>query len=296
MLKLLPDWLHPRFPLVAYELRHYNQLDYQIQIISENLRKSFSVAYFILLFLVAVALLGGGEIFGFLLFPPIIFITPVVVIWTVFLFYRVILTTPVKTSQMIASEIERNSWEILLSIPMARYQIILSKFAGLVWNAEPALTSIMISRIILLMLLVIERFVFTDSSSLGLLILMGLLMAHAPLMEFFALAGIGTLISSLTSTWTANILTRVAWVVLRFIPVVVFIPYYVDQDNSLECLLILILMVPHWTHVLFWLLKPDTVETTGFLAIMTSIHFILPAALGTIGLALTIHLVHRRWR
>ncbi len=297
LLNLLPTWMHPRFPLVAAQLRTYSALDFQIQAIRESLRNAFSTIYFILLFFIAVVVVGGGRLFGFFLFPAIIVIAPAIILWTIFLFNRLMLITPDMTSEMIAGETERRTWEILLSIPMARYQIILSKFVGLLWNAEPTLTTLMISRIVLLMLMVIERFIFADNTpDLGWMIILALFMAHTPVMEFYALSGLGMMISSMTYTWAANILTRSTWIILRFLPALIFIPYYVDQNNSLSCLVILMLMVPHWTHALFWLLRPDSVETSEFLIMLASIHTLVPAVLGTAGIMLTIHLVDRRWR
>lgn len=303
LLNLLPDWAHPRFPLVANELRQYTEIDFQIQKTSQSLRTLFSALDFVLLISATLILFGGGKLFGFFTLPLVFIAAPFVFILSEVLFTRLILGAPSQTSQMIAGEMERGTWDIILSTSLPRYQIILSKFAALGWNSEPALVPILVVRVLFMGLVVVERFVlhtgvidFVDVVVIG---LSGILVALIPMFELVAFWGIGLLISTLASSpWNANVLSRSTWIVYRAFTAAVFMLMYVGYsagELQITYILLPLIIVPQWGQVLVWLVLPTTGASAANIGAygvaFGGLYVILPLSIGVLSLIATTRLV-----
>ncbi len=303
LLNLLPDWAHPRFPLVANELRQYTDIDFHIQKTSERIRSFFSAIDFLLVTGAITILIGGGRLFGFFVLPLLIFAMPLVFILSEVLFTRLILGAPSKTSQMIAGEIERGTWNIILSTSLPRYQIILSKFAALGWNSEPALVPIILVRILSMGLLVVERYALeTHSYTLTDIVIISIgaiLVAMMPIFELIAIFGGGLLISAIaSSSWNANILSRSAWIVYRFFTAAIFMLLYVDYSTDqlqITYFLLTLIIFPQWGQILIWLALPTIGTSTSQLEVYTmafgGIYVFLPLSIGFLSLITTTQLV-----
>jgi ABC-type transport system involved in multi-copper enzyme maturation permease subunit len=308
LLNLLPDWAHPRFPLVANELRQYTDIDFRIKKTSEQLRTLFSALDLVLLISAVLIVIGGGRLFGLFTLPIILFAVPFVFILSEVLFTRLILGAPSQTSQMIAGEIERGTWDIILSTSLPRYQIILSKFVALGWNSEPALVPIIVVRVLFMGLLVVERFVLDmqafDVVDVFVIGVAGFLVALMPIFELVAFWGVGLLISAVASSpWNANVLIRSTWVVYRAFTAVIFMLLYVGYSaGELEITYILLplMIVPQWGQILIWLILPTAAagssELGAYGAAFGGIYIVLPLCMGILALLATTRFVLQNQR
>lgn len=294
----LPKWAHPRFPLVANELRRYSPVNVHVVQVRQDFSHILSILNRFFLISTLIILIGGGPVFGFFLLVLTFMLSPVLFMVSEILYTRVLVSIPAQTSEMIAGEIERGTWDIVLATPLPRYQIIFSKFAALFWNAQPALGPILLSRFLLIAYLTTERniiakqrFTFEEISTLG---LVGLLIVFVPLLELWAFSNAGMLISTLTtSTWNSNILSWGAWIFYRTCAAMIFALAYASTDAETLVLLMLIIIFPHWTLLLFWLLLRG--DASSFLMAFGAIYLVVPAIIGLAGLALTITLIKHTW-
>jgi hypothetical protein len=298
ILNWLPAWAHPRFPLVANELRKYSPIDLHVAQVHSDLGHALSILNSFLFFSTLILLIGGGSIFGFLLLVITFMLSPVLIMASELLYARVLFGIPAQTSQMIAGEIERGTWEIILSTPLPRHQIVLSKFAALFWNAQPALTPILISRFIGVGYLTLERAavsseVFPPRQMVNLLLL-GLLIAAIPAMELLAFSSVGMLISTLTATsWNANILTWGAWASYRCLAALVFVLVYAGPSTGTLMLLLLCMAFPQWVLLLLWLLLRG--DAHAFLLALGVVYILLPLVIALGSLILNMRLIQRQW-
>ncbi len=289
MSKFLPVWAHPRFPLVANELRQFSAIDVRIWQFTERTRFIVPVLVGLLFFSCALISTTGENIFGYLLFPLVVAMAPPAIIVSEILFTRLIISTPARASHMIVGEFERRTWESILSTPLPRYQIVMSKFAALMWNAEHALMPVITLRIILIGFIVIVRLAFDQfgDENLVLLILLGVLVGLMPLFEIYLLSGVGLLVSSRAgSSWYAGLINRSLWMFYRGLTSVVFVLLYTRSDTGLLLTLATLASFPHWLHLVLFIIVPENPDV--YLRVFGSIYVLGPVVTGTIGLLLTV--------
>ncbi|PJF39008.1 MAG: hypothetical protein CUN55_15615, partial [Phototrophicales bacterium] len=156
LLNTLPAWLHPRYPLVAKEIRHLRLIDYRLMQLGYILRMFLRGSSVLLLIIIAIFGIAGTQLGGFILYPFTVFVVVVVIIVGELLFWRVLFSIPFQASDAILGERVRKTWETLLSTPIPRHHIILSKFSALFWNHVYALWPLLVGRCVVIGLLLVE--------------------------------------------------------------------------------------------------------------------------------------------
>ncbi|NDJ87080.1 MAG: hypothetical protein GYB66_14470 [Chloroflexi bacterium] len=285
LLRLLPDWAHPRFPLVAKELRDYRWLDQRLTRFSRRAQQILAGISGLFAFSLVIVILSGGRLFGFLLLPIVALFAPPVIVFSELLFIWIVIGLPAKTSQMIAGEVESGTWNILLSTPLPRYQIFFSKMAALFWHAEPSLALIVSYRLLLSVFLLVERITLGEqypslTSLLGSIALIGLI-ALLPALELFAFSALGLLVSSVTSSTRNAILF--SWGAIgcyRLITATLFLLLYLAVTPVALLSLGLLATVPAWMLLLLWLLLPDPGNIIGYSLSLGAVYVLLPIATG----------------
>lgn len=296
----LPVWTHPRFPLVANELRRYNALDFRIAQISFYIRLIFIYSCAGLLVSFPSVMVGLGQFYGLLIFPLIVMLGPVAVVVSELLYTRIIYSLPFQTAQMIAGEIRRGTWDVLLSTPIPRYQIILSKFSAQFWNAEPALIPLLTARITLIGFIVLEGLVFRRTTPNLMTVLnlgtLGLFIALMPVLELYAFTGVGILVSYFApSVAQATLANWAAWMFYRLSTALLLLSTYLEPSVGIWLTFWgLLLFFPHWGTLLLLIVRWGFAAPNPHWLTYTSVYVILPLTIGSLGLIVTIYLLQRR--
>jgi ABC-type transport system involved in multi-copper enzyme maturation permease subunit len=246
----LPFWAHPRSPLVAISLRAGGGLwEYRInRMIDFILAQMFSLWVILFVFLPifgAFIFAAGRQFFSLVTFAALTLSAPLMVIASEVLFLRLWLATPVRSSDLIAGEIQRRTWDIIRSTPYPRHQLVLAKFAALGWMAEPTLIYIIVMRAIFISGLFSFRFLQQPSPAGPGWIIWALSMWAAPVLEIFAVFSIGIFVSSTAHTpRQANLLSLISQAGYRLLTIALMIGLFVDLDSRL---LAPTIAFPHWT-------------------------------------------------
>lgn len=287
LLKFLPVWAHPRFPLVANALRHeagdLGTLDNR-----RDLRFAVGLINLFLLVGMLIFLLGWGSVFGYLLTVLGIMVVALVVIGIEFLLVRILVSIPAQTSRMIAGEMENGTWEILLSTPLPRYQVILSKFAALFWGAEPVLMPLVMLRGMIVLYVCVERGAFLEKGqSLGMMAArlgVGLLVAVMPLVELGGLGSINLGLAMLSgSNRNAVVMNWGAWGIWRGGMAVFFSLLMMGAGLQGLMIVVWVALFPQWLVMLFWVMADEGHLET--LAMGVSVGYIgIPLLLGGLSL------------
>lgn len=300
----LPEWAHPRFPLVANELRKYGRLNYQSALASRQWLRRFSYMVFnplIFASLLVFFLLVDQQVLGTVLYIPIIFVISVTVLIVEWLYARLWIQIPLVASRMINMEIKNGTWDIIRSTPLPRYQLVLSKLAALAWMSESSMRFILVARSTIILMTVFLYFSLRGYSLLIGSVLqfstVGLLIVVIPLVELIVLAILGLFMSAfIRSPSGANVLSLSAVFVYRGLAALLFSQFFLD-NNALGILFFLMLF-PHWTLLLRWVLLPNITWTTTsastFILGSLTVYLILPLSLGGILLAGIFWRVHHR--
>lgn len=295
----LPEWAHPRFPLVANELRKQRSSPHSLAYTSQRALKLFTFALInpVILLGVIILLVSNSRLFGYLLYIPVILVGSVTIFTVEWLYSRMWLQTPITATQMIAREVERHSWDIVRSTPIPRYQIIMSKLAALGWMIEPAMSYILRARILLVFLMMLlyfslQGYTFWLTSVIQ-FTLIGLAITLIPLIEIFVLACIGLSASSLiNSTWQANFLSLGLAMAYRLVSALVFTIFFLDSTILAPGFLPL-LVFPHWTLLIHWFSLPGPAwtthsETVRFIGGVALTYLLIPGLFGTTTLSTAI--------
>jgi hypothetical protein len=299
-LNLLPDWAHPRFPLVANELRQYNTLDYRIIGFRNQTRTATSIINILLFIILGLLLITGGRaLFGYLLFPFVVIIGPLLILLGEMLLVRTILGIPAQTGRMIAGEITRGTWETILSTPLPRHHLVLSKLAAQFWNAEIVLTPIIITRLLVIGFVTLEGLAFETIPltwrSIAVFGAAGIAVALAPALEIFAFNSIG-LLNSLraSSLWNATMATWIAVGLYRALVGTTFALWFVDPAANWLLVLFMLIVFPHWLQVLIWVLLLIDGSLASFAPLFGVLYVVVPILVGTLSAWLAIWLLQSR--
>ncbi len=246
--KKLPDWAHPRSPVVANSLRAGGLGEYRV-----NRFIAFVLAQVLSIWVIIVVLLpifgaflfaAGRQFFSIITFATLILSAPLMVIASEALFIRLWLATPVRSSDLIAGEVQRGTWDIIRSTPYPRHQLVLAKFAALGWMAEPTLSYIVVMRSLFIIGLFSFRFLEVPSSADPGWIIWALVMWASPLLEIFAIFSIGIFISStVTSPRQSNLLSLISQAGYRLLTIALLIGLFAKFETSFLAPLI---AFPHW--------------------------------------------------
>lgn len=296
----LPDWIHPRFPLVAKEIRHFHDIDFRITQFGDALRPLLRTSFLFSLFgFSAIFVVSGPTLFGFILFPLTVIIGVIAVIGGSFLYWRVLLSVPPQISQMIIGEWEHGTWETLLSTPILRHQIILSKFSAIFWNNVHALWPLLLLRLIFAVLLLIEHLLLTNANRVisaeqfGTMLLIGTTFWLTPLIEIAGMAGVGLLLSVVISNRVQiTLVIWLYWLMYRLVALVILLPH-VQPQTDVASIVVGLFAIPHWTLLQLWISVPIP-ERGDLLIYGSSLYVGCPLLLCIISLALTIRFVQYR--
>ena len=246
--KRLPDWAHPRSPLVANSLRIGGLGEYRVnRFIAFVLAQVLSIWVIIAILLPifgAFLFAAGRQFFSIITFATLILSAPLMMIASEALFIRLWLATPGRSSDLIAGEVQRRTWDIIRSTPYPRHQLVLAKFASLGWMAEPTLTYIVVMRSLFILGLFSFRFLEEPSpAGLG-WIIWAIVMWVSPMLEIFAIFSIGIFVSSrVTSPRQSNLLSLISQAAYRLLSVALLISVFAKFDTPFLAPLI---AFPHW--------------------------------------------------
>jgi ABC-type transport system involved in multi-copper enzyme maturation permease subunit len=297
LIDTLPNWLHPRFPLVANELRAYRRLDIRIEQLGQRLL-SVSPGFTILVLMAAGgAIITGPRLFGFLLFPVTVVMVPFMLVLSELLLLRGAVSIPPLSAQMIAREIENGTWEPLLSTPLPRYQILLSKFSALLWNNAHIVWPIIVMRILAVCLILVEGFtleldaIYTQSP-FGLLAL-GTLIIVQPLIELAVFAAVGLLLSLVAiSSQQASGLAWGVWLFYRLGAGLMLTTSTLTITLSTLPALALMTGAPHASVVVVWLeQEPDLAR---YIITIGATYSLAPLLVGILSLVVLLGMVQYR--
>ncbi|MBI5931687.1 MAG: hypothetical protein HY862_20425 [Chloroflexi bacterium] len=257
----LPGWAHPRFPLVANELRKMTAFDYRIAATSHRLVRLFSVLNPVLLIISFLLVISREATVGFLVYVPLMVIAPLLMLLSESFYLRLLTNARWMAANAIAGEVEHGTWDIIRTVPLPRYQLILSKFAALLWTARPILLQIFISRLVIAIFIGLLRYnlnnvPLTLASALPLAGL-GLMIVLIPLLELFVTMCGGLLISATTPNMRqANLWMLIMQGLFRMLAgLLFFVLYYNPADFDLIRFFPLLLF-PHWELMLLWMWLP----------------------------------------
>ncbi len=292
----LPAWLHPRFPLVAKETRYLWAVDFRILQFGDFLSLLIRGSRFIPFMIVVAFLVADIQLLGFLLFPFVIIISTSIILIGELLFWRVMISIPSQASDFIAGERERGTWETLLSTPIPRHQIILSKFSAAFWNNAHALWPLVIGRYVMMVLWLVEGLSLgslqqtTRPQDVGLLFIIGVLFCLTPLIEIGSNAGVG-LMASLLSTNRLQIHLGIwfYWLIFRVGAAFAMVGSFSLEGQAANQQLGMVLF-PHWTLFAIWLNTAHE-QFIGLLVVGGGLYIGLPIVLCIMSLALTIRFV-----
>jgi ABC-type transport system involved in multi-copper enzyme maturation permease subunit len=289
----LPQWAHPRSPLVAIFVRKGSIWDLRIAGYTRMVVRIISNLYAILLIYlpVTVAIIAAGRSFLTLfLFIVLVTLGPVLLITSEVLYLRLWFILPSRTSDMIAGEIERQTWDILLSTPIPRRQIILSKMAAVYWANQPSIIYIWATRFVILFGVFAWRALETNSPiSASPLAWIGWMVAifWMPFAELFALSSLGLLLSTLARTVrNALLLSLVTQLAFRLLTMAILFAFFVNVSNVL---ILPAALFPQWTFIPFWRGLPYGNSMVWGLVVMG---FVWPLLAGLVSLWATLRIVN----
>lgn len=296
LIDTLPTCLHPRFPLVANELRAYRRLDIRIAQLSQRFVIASRSLSIILMLAVGGAVLVGPRLFGFLLFPVTVVVVPLALVVSELLLLRSILSIPSLSAQMIAGEIEQGTWDPLLSTPLPRYQIILSKFSALLWNSAHVFAPLLGLRVIAVSLILVEGLTLEYAPVAGqsglVVTALCVLIVVLPLVELTFAAATGLLMSFIAlSSRQANGLAWSAWLFYRLGSGIRLATLLTTL--RLETLPFVAVMVtaPHLLIVANWV-QLDLVAQLGHYSMAIGLLYgVVPVLLGIISLVVVVAMV-----
>lgn len=289
----LPIWVHPRSPLVAISLRVGGPWEYRInRLIEFVLEQVVSIWAITLVFLPVIGAIifsAGRQLFSYITFATLALSAPLVVIVSEFLFMRLWLATPIRSSDLIAGEIQRRTWDIIRSTPYPRHQLVLAKFASLGWMAEPTLLYILVMRTIFVFGVFAFRFLEQSSPATPGWLLWALIMWISPLLEIFAISSIGLFVSSISHTpRQANLVTLISQIGYRLAAIALLVGVFVNFSTAFFAPLI---AFPHWALLPF---GRNDIYSGPFLAGIVLSFVFLPIGLGVSLLWLTIRRVQNQ--
>lgn len=247
-----------------------------------------------------IVMIGLGRFYSLLVFPLLVMMGPVAFILSELLYSRLLYALPSQTAHMVAGEIQHRTWDVLLSTPIPRYQIILSKVSAQFWSTEPALLPVIVSRMAFVGFVVVEGLAFRREAPALTTVLnlstLGLLIALMPALELYAFTGLGILISYLAhSVSQATLANWGLWILYRIGTAVLLLTTYVEPSTEeWMTYLGLLLFFPHWAALVVLILGWGFAAPNPYWLTFSSIYVFLPLTIGTLGLILTIHLLQRR--
>jgi hypothetical protein len=292
----VPRWAQPRSPLVAIALRSAGLWDYRIsQYTTQVLRLLANSWVIVVLFLPVflIILLADSQFTSVIGLGVLLLLTPLIVLSTELLYGRLWLATPTRTSEMIAGEIQRQTWDIFRSTPFPRYQLVLGRLAALWWMAEATMLYILAWRGVFILGLLITRHLGNtletglDSPGhiLGWLSYC-LFLIFLPFSEIFAVSALGLYISShQTNVRQANLMSLLAQISYRLLSVSLIIG--ILGSIRVQWLWLGVLF-PQWVFVPVW---GGFTYTPRLVLALCLGGLILPALIGSISLYLTIRQV-----
>lgn len=292
----LPNWLHPRFPLIANQLRAYRAMDIRIAQSTTRFIHIFW-ALILLLFLALVsAIIFRQGLSGFLLFPVTLVVVPSMLLLSELLLLRSLITVPGLSAQLVAGEIEHGTWEPLLSTPLPRHEIILSKFSAILWNSEHIILPLLLARILITSFITTEAITLnSDRVNIGtpeVVALIGILIITLPMLEIAFISALGLLLSFwATSARQANGYAWGAWLIFRTGAAVLMVSQsFVFQ---LEFLPILAgnALAPHTGIIYGWLFAERQISLAAYASLHGFVYGVIPLLSIIISLALLLHMV-----
>lgn len=299
----LPGWAHPRFPLVANELRKMSAFDYRIVATSHRLVRLFSILNPVLLIISLLVWLSQDVTVGFLVYVPLLGIAPLLMTLSEIFYLRLLTNARLMAGHAIAGELEHGTWDIIRSVPLPRYQLILSKFAALLWIARPILQQIFLSRLVIALFIGLLRYnlnnvtlTFADAIPLAAL---GLLIVLIPLLELFLTISGGLWISVNTpNVRQANLWMLIMQGFFRLLAGLLFFTlHYHTADFSL-LRFIPLLIFPHWELLLLWMWLPVPLSNADNLSVfgeaLLLAYIVLPLVCGGLSLWDTIRRVENQ--
>ncbi|MBZ0318203.1 MAG: hypothetical protein K8L91_17415 [Anaerolineae bacterium] len=257
----LPGWAHPRFPLVANELRKLSIFDYRIAATSHRLVRLFSILNPILLIISFILLISHEVTVGFMVYIPLLFIAPLLMLLSESFYLRLLTNARWMAAHAIAGEVEHGTWDIIRTVPLPRYQLIFSKFAALLWTAQPTLLQIFVSRLVIALFIGLLRYnlnnvTLTLADALP-LALLGLMIVLMPLLELFVTMSGGLLISATTpNIRQANLWMLIMQGLFRMLTGLLFFVLHYDAADFSLIRFFPLLIFPHWELMLLWMWLP----------------------------------------
>ncbi len=296
----LPGWAHPRFPLVANELRKLTIFDYRIAATSRRLVRLFSILNPVLLIISFVLLISHEVTVGFMVYVPLLFIAPLLMLLSESFYLRLLTNARWMAANAIAGEVEHGTWDIIRTVPLPRYQLIFSKFAALLWTARPALLQIFVSRLVIALFIGLLRYNLNNVSLTLVdalpLAALGALIVLMPLLELFVTMGGGLLISATTpNIRQANLWMLIMQGLFRLLTGLLFFVLHYDAADFSLIRFFPLLVFPHWELLLLWMWLPVPLSEADNLNIfagsLTLAYILLPSIVGGLSLWGTIRRV-----
>ncbi len=289
----LPDWALPRAPLVAISLRMGGMWDYRFRRLAQQALNIFVNVWFLPIIFFPATLLflsvANTPLITTLTYMILIMVAPIIGLSSELLYARLWLAMPYRTSAMIAGEVEHRTWDILRSIPYARHELILGKLAALWWLAETSLIYITLTRLVFFGGLVVIEAIQSSvpfSEAIFTWGLWWLLLSFMPLLETYALACLGLLISALSqSSRQASLISMIMQILFRGLTVGLFLAL-LPEFQTIWVLPALVL--PQWTFTPLWM---GSVFSGTFLLSLGLAFGIVPILLGSLALRGTIHAI-----
>jgi hypothetical protein len=296
----IPQWVHPRFPLVANELRKRLPVGYATARTTGRVSRLLVILVYPALALSLILLIfGGARIFGLMLYVPTIVISVIIILTVEWLYFRLWINVPLFAAQMVTHEVRDHTWDIIRSLPVPRYQIVMSKLAAVWWLVNSSMLYVIMSRLLMVGMIIALYFSltgasFSEQNELR-ATLLGLGIALIPLAEFFLLAVIGLTISALvTVDWVSTAVSLSTSLIYRLLTTLMFNTFFLQGDVRDPVLLFPLVLFPHWTLLFFWLLVVrSSLDTTPavFSAGVGTIYLFFPLTVGIVLLFFTIRRV-----
>lgn len=283
MIDRLPYWAHPRSPLVAISLRKVSSWDSRVHLYTNTVLDLLVHFAWILIvsvpFFALVFYLGGQRFFSLFTFTILGFFGPLMLVSSEFLYIRLWLGMPTRTSDMIAGEVERQTWDIMRSTPFPRHQLVLSKVAALGWMMGAELRFIFIMRILFFSLLFLIR--LTEDNATPQPYLFGyfvwlICLILIPFFEIFMIGALGLFISAnAESPRQANLISLLAQTTYRFISVGLLFFFFLESTTRA---VLPALLFPQWVFIPIW---HQTDYSSQLVVGIAIVFIVLPFLMGT---------------
>lgn len=296
----LPGWAHPRFPLVANELRKLSIFDYRIAATSHRMVRLFSILNPVLLIISFALLISHETTVGFMVYVPLLGIAPLLMLMSESFYLRLLTNARWMAGNAIAGEVEHGTWDIIRTIPIPRYQLIFSKFAALLWTAQPVLLQIFLSRLVIALFIGLLRYnlnnvTLTLADALPLTVL-GLMIVLMPLLELFVTMSGGLLISATTPNMRqANLWMLIMQGSFRLLTGMLFFVLHYDAADFSLIHFFPLMIFPHWELMLLWMWLPiplsESASVGHFATPLILAYLLLPLIVGGLSLWSTIRRV-----